>query len=334
MKVGLFARRVWDGEAGPLERGVGRLVAPLARVYGAAVAARNAFWEHRGGVRVQGARVVSVGNLAVGGTGKTPVARWAVRLATDAGRDVALVSRGYGRDEVLLHARWNPECPVEVDVDRVAAVRRAVAEGADLVVVDDGFQHRRLSRDVDLVLLAAEDPLPARLLPAGPYREPMAALNRADAVILTHRTASEAAVSALVDAAAAAAPQVPLARVRLTSGGWTDLDGTPRPPPDRPVLVVTSVARPASVVVQAQAAARVEADLMAFADHHDFTGPDVRAVLERAQGRPVVVTEKDAVKLLPFGGEMGDVSVLLQNVVWEEGEETIRRLVLGEEGAP
>ena len=102
----------------------------------------------------------------------------------------ALLLSGYGTDEVLLHRSWNPSVPVLADPDRVAGARRAVRDGASTVVVDDGFQHRRLARDLDIVLLSVEDPFPGGVLPVGPYREPAESLARAHAIVLTRRGAS------------------------------------------------------------------------------------------------------------------------------------------------
>lgn len=171
---------------------------PLATLYGAVAAARNALfslgWKtaHRLDVPV-----VSVGNLTVGGTGKTPTVAWLCQLAKDAGRTPGVLARGYGRapsaalnDEGVLLQRRLPWLLQEQDPDRVAAGRRLVERGADFVVLDDGFQHRRLHRDLDVVCLDARLPFGnGHCLPAGDLREFRSGLRRADLLLLTRADA-------------------------------------------------------------------------------------------------------------------------------------------------
>ena len=120
--------------------------------------------------------VISVGNLTVGGSGKTPLACWLMRGLRDRGEKPALVARGYGEDEILLHKRWNPDIPIIAEEDRAYGAWKAARKGATVVVLDDGFQHRRLARELDIVLVAASTPRIARLLPRGPFREPFRCL--------------------------------------------------------------------------------------------------------------------------------------------------------------
>ncbi len=152
--------------------GLGALVlSPLSWVFGAATGLRNVLFDH--GVldsQAVGVPVVSVGNLSVGGTGKTPVSAWVAAELQAAGARPAIVMRGYGDDERYVHARINPAVPVVTNPDRVAGAREAVAAGATMIVLDDAFQHRRVQRDLDLVLVAAEQGGAGRLLRAGPLR--------------------------------------------------------------------------------------------------------------------------------------------------------------------
>lgn len=323
-----FVRRWWRGEAGLPGAVLRVLTAPLGWLWRAGVAVEDRRWSGQGGMKVPGLRVVSVGNLSVGGTGKTPVASWVCRVLAEAGERPALVARGYGRDELLLHRRWNPEVPVVAHADRVAAAREAAGREATVAVLDDGFQHRRLDRDVDLVLLAAEESFPGRLLPRGPYREPPSALGRAHAVVVTRRTAGPPATAELARRVAGLHPHLVVGRLALLPGGWATLEGRPADPPGAGALVATGVARPEAVRAQVQAAIQGAAELVAFPDHHEFTEADVRAVRRRAGDRTVVVTEKDAVKLAPLGELLGPSRVLVQALRWEEGEEGIRRLIL------
>jgi len=137
--------------------------------------------------------VISVGNLTLGGTGKTPLVEWIARTLADRGVGVALVSRGYGstdqqpNDEARLLAQRLPNVPHLQDPDRVAAARRAIAEhDCQLILLDDGFQHRRLARDLDLVVVDALEPFGfGHVFPRGTLREPLEGLARAGAIILS-----------------------------------------------------------------------------------------------------------------------------------------------------
>jgi tetraacyldisaccharide 4'-kinase len=249
------------------------------------------------------------------------------RTAHRVGGPVALVSRGYGEDEILLHRRWNPGIPVFFSVDRVVAATEARDGGARVVILDDGFQHRRLARDLDVVLLAAEDPFPGRLLPRGPYRERPDALERAQAVVVTRRTAAAPAAEALACTVGERFPHLTVALVALLPGGWQDLAGAPAPPPEGPVLAVSGIAKPEAFAVHVGSEIRGEVESMEFPDHHPFSAADVKAMRERARGRTVVVTQKDAVKLQPYGTELDPVRVLGQKITWETGEEALTRLV-------
>jgi tetraacyldisaccharide 4'-kinase len=271
--------------------------------------------------------VVSVGNLSVGGTGKTPVVAWLVRVLREEGHSPAIAMRGHGGDEQLLHARWNPSVPVHVDRDRVRAVRKAARDGADVVVLDDGFQHLRLARDLDIVLLAPEQPFPAPVLPRGPYREPPGALRRADWIVVTRRVASARDAERLQSLARELAPNAHVARARLIPGGWRDLAGRPAEPPCGAVLAVAGVAGPEAfaTLVGQRTGARVE--LLAFPDHHPYDAADVGRITRRAAGRALVVTEKDAVKLIEHAAALPDARVLALDVELESGEADLRAAI-------
>ncbi len=174
----------------PLARGVLRAGAVA---YGAAVSARN-FGFDRGWLRSHRALVpvVSVGNLTLGGTGKTPMVEWLARWFRSREVRVAILSRGYGHtgginDEGLVLEENLPDVPHLQNPDRVALAQTAVRElESELIVLDDGFQHRRLARDLDVVLLDALDPFGlSQLCPRGLLREPVRSLRRAAVVVLS-----------------------------------------------------------------------------------------------------------------------------------------------------
>ena len=180
------------------------LLCPAAGLFAAAAALRRTAYRN-GWLRSlsAGAPVVVVGNISVGGTGKTPIAGWLAQSLAQAGRSPAIVSRGYGgrrhRTPVMVTPQSDPgevgdepvllakqaECPVWVCVDRARAARRAVAGGADIVLSDDGLQHYRMARDLEICVVDGERGLGnGRLLPAGPLREPRARLEEVDEVLV------------------------------------------------------------------------------------------------------------------------------------------------------
>jgi tetraacyldisaccharide 4'-kinase len=284
---------------------------------------------HRAPVSIDGLRVVSVGNLAVGGTGKTPVAAWIAGMMRQAGMPTAVLVGSHGADEAALHRAWNPDVRVFCDRDRAAAARRARSEGVRVVVLDDGFQHRALARDLDIVLLSADDPDPAPLLPRGPYREPRSALARAGVVVVTRRVAGVDRARALAGSVDRDALGRGVACVRLAPGAWRHLDGSPAEPPRGDVLAVCGVARPEAFRRAVAECVEGDVELESFADHHAYSVADAERLARRAGSRPVVVTEKDAAKLVTLGASLGRVLVLADALVWDWGEEALRTRVMG-----
>jgi tetraacyldisaccharide 4'-kinase len=284
------------------------LLTPVSLLYGGAVGARDAFYE-AGWLRSHRApiSVVSVGNLTVGGTGKTPIAAWIAASLTARGANPAIVLRGYGADEPLVHRTLNRSVPVIVGADRLAAVERAAADGADIAVLDDGFQHRRIERDVDLVLVSADQwTNDARLLPAGPWREPLHAVRRASLIIVTCKAAPDDRVDRVHDRLATVAPLVPRVSVRLVPLDFVNvLDPTEAHALSAiagvRVGAIVSIGDPSAFIAQMTALgprfdARVDARV--FPDHHAFSDRDVaHAARDLKHVDVVLCTLKDAVKL-------------------------------------
>ena len=329
------ARSWWAGGGGAAGRLLAAAALPAELLFRGAVSLRGAAYD-AGLARTARAPVpvISVGNLTVGGTGKTPLVGWVVQELVAAGRCPAVALRGYGHDEILLHRRWHPGVPVHAHPDRVRAARAARAAGADTVVLDDGFQHRRLERDLDLVVVAVEQPFPGALLPRGPYREPVGALVRADWVIVTRRTVARSDAERLEDAVRRVAPQAGLARVRLAPAGWRRLDGERVDPPAGDVLAVAGVGEPRSFASLVERATGVRVERLDFTDHHDYSPRDLELVRRAARGRTVVTTEKDAVKLQPHAALLPDARVLLLKVEVESGEASLRAAVVGAASGP
>jgi tetraacyldisaccharide 4'-kinase len=317
--------RWWAGRLGLTGTILDLLAAPLEWGYRVVVAGRNAGYEHSLlKVHAVAIPVISVGNLSVGGSGKTPVAAWLLRQLQLRGRRPALLHGGYAADEPELHRRWFPGVPVIVQRDRVAGAAAAQAAGADVLVLDDGFQHRRLARDLDLLLVSAESWRGlVRLLPRGGWREPATAAARATLIVVTRRSAPVTAAERLGEELARVAPGVPQARLWLAPAGWRH-QGKAAPPPASPALAVTAVADPAAFLDNARAAGAVVHAQQWWRDHHEYDERDARHILARAQAGPVVTTEKDWVKLerlLPAGR----VWVLVQEVRVEAGRVELER---------
>lgn len=293
---------VWEG-GGAAARAARLALAPAGWLFRGGVAVRNALFD--AGIlpsHPTAVPAISVGNLTVGGTGKTPIAADIARRLRFGGGRPALVLRGYGDDEPTVHALLNPEVPVLTSPDRVAASAAARDRGCDVVVLDDAFQHRWARREVDLVVVAAESWGRAmRCLPAGPFREPPSALQRANLVVVTRKSA-DASVAADVERAIARHSDAPVTRVTLyldalhrvgEPGQVRSLDSLR----GSAVVAVAGIGAPRRFAEQLEArGARV--DLVSFPDHHRFTDDDVATILRRSPATAsIVCTLKDAVKL-------------------------------------
>ncbi|MDZ7779733.1 MAG: tetraacyldisaccharide 4'-kinase [Gemmatimonadota bacterium] len=323
--------RSWRDRSGWDTAMVKCVTVPLSWVWAGAMAVRNYLHDRRTGVSVPGVSVVGIGNLAVGGTGKTPLTAWIARRFVARGHECAVLTSGYGNDELLLHQRWNPRVAVYGERDRIAGVRRARAGGAGVVVLDDGFQHRALARDLDLVLLAVEQRFPGRILPRGPYREPATQLRRADAVVLTRRIADRSEAEHFAARVEAVAPGVVVGCLALAPGRWLDLAGQEAVAPEGPILAVTGIARPHTFLADVGVALPEGTDvrLCEFPDHHEYTSEDVERVAAIADedGRTIVMTEKDAVKLVGWGRIPTSARVLTSQLSWDWGADRVEDLL-------
>ncbi len=278
--------------------------------------------------------VVSIGNLTVGGTGKTPIVRWVVGALQLVGAQPAVIVRGFA-DELALHRRWYPSVPVVEDASRLTGAQTAAAAGATVAVLDDGFQHRRLARDLDVVVVATSDHrVPARMLPRGPYREAPKALRRAHVVLISDKGRADTPTAGEAIERARSwvrqwAPAVPVHAIRLGAAGWQQLDGSSAAPPAGPVLAVAGIGAPETFLTTVGSVLDEPVELMAFPDHHRYAHGDVRSILQVADGRTVVLTEKDAVKLARFPGFHASARTLLLGVHTVEREAELRARLAG-----
>jgi tetraacyldisaccharide 4'-kinase len=272
---------------------------PLSAIYGAVAGTRNVLygWGLLHSRSLQGS-VISVGNISTGGSGKTPFVILLGELLKARGIRFDVLSRGYGRttrgvllvdpgglprdfgDEPLLIAR-RLQAPVVVGENRYEGGRFAESRfGAQVHLLDDGFQHRALARDFDIVLVTPDDARD-RLLPAGRLREPLRSLQRADAVVLTNGASQES---------------FPLTGKTV----WRVRRGiVAQNVPARPI-VFCGIARPQNFLLQLRAAGIDPVAEAFFRDHHPYTEKDVRDLLQlrqRSEAVGFVTTEKDAVNL-------------------------------------
>jgi tetraacyldisaccharide 4'-kinase len=279
---------------------------PVERVFGGIVGARDILYDAGWLSEVEPKiPAVSVGNLTVGGTGKTPIAAWIARGLAARGAHPAVILRGYGDDEPLVHRTLNPDVPVVINADRVLAVAEAAQGGADIAVLDDAFQHRRVQRVADLVLVSADRWTgEVRLLPAGPWREPLEAVRRATLVIVTRKAASDSRVDEVHEQLSRAARGIPRVSVRLDPAELVSADGSGATRPIESlrgltVRAILSIADPHAFVAQL-AANGVSVVPRIFPDHHPFAANEVVALAgEFDRNEIVICTLKDAVKLAP-----------------------------------
>ena len=300
-----LVERLWYGRDSIASAARTALI-PVERVFGGIVGARDILYD-AGWLTEIAPKIpaVSIGNLTVGGTGKTPIAAWVARGLAVRGAKPAVILRGYGDDEPLVHRALNPGVPVIVNADRVAAVEDAARAGADIAVLDDAFQHRRVQRLADLVLVSADRWTgEVRLLPAGPWREPLEAVRRATLVVVTRKAASDARVDEVHEHLVKAARGIPRVSVRLEPNELVNADGSGAIRPleslrGLTVRAILSIADPQAFVSQMEAY-DVSVVPRIFPDHHPFTPTDVVAIARQFdQSEVVLCTLKDAVKLAP-----------------------------------
>jgi tetraacyldisaccharide 4'-kinase len=324
---------VWTGR-GKVARAMRALLTPAEALYGAVIATRGKLYDW-GIFRTTefSVPVLSVGNLSVGGTGKTPVAAWFAHRVSEKGAAPAIVLRGYGGDEIIVHERLNEGIPVIAAADRVRGIRQAIADGVDVVVLDDAFQHRRAGRDADVLLVSADAWLgKPRLLPAGPWREPLRSARRATLVIITRKTADRSAVADVKRALANAAPRVPVAIAHLAPGDLRST-ATGQTLPlhalrGADLTAIAAIAQPDAFFKQLTELGAVVRPF-SFPDHHAFTQAEARDLAAEAGSSDFVVcTLKDAVKLESlWPAEAGSLWYVSQRLRIEDGQEHIDRLL-------
>jgi tetraacyldisaccharide 4'-kinase len=280
-----------------------------------------------------GSRIVSIGNLSLGGAGKTTLTLHLARRAIERGLDMRVVCRryrpgagGWGDEERLYEHALGAGKVLAGKVKRELAARAAKA-GASLVLIDDGFSHWSLARDLDVVLLDARDaPGESRMIPAGRLREPRRALQRAGVVVVSRLDPEEDPGPAL-RAAGRLAPAALLAAGRHAPAGFRTLAGDSTAPPGR-TRVVTATGNPDAVARTAREAGCEVVGRSVYRDHHWFTPAEARAEIAAATAAScrLLLTAKDAVRW-PIAHEC--VVVLEVSWRWVVGGDEVERRVFG-----
>ena len=335
----------------------GMLQAP-AGLYGAAVRFRNHGythgWLHSEQLPV---RVISIGGITVGGGGKTPFVRHLARRLAEEGLRVAILSRGYGRrgagcaivsDESGVHLSWAdagdepyllastlPGVPVIVGADRVAAGRLTIREfNPAVILLDDAFQHRRLKRDFDIVVLDSVHPDGnGRLLPAGTLREPWCALRRAQMIVLTRvdqslsvETVRKRIRQIQVDTPIIECAYRPFWYRHLSNGETRPLDQLE----GRRVIALSGIANPRSFERTVEHAGATIVRSLTYPDHYPFRRADIhlanQAVVQ-TRADWIVTTEKDAIRI-PGDSDRSRILSLEIKVQIIRGEESLNKLIL------
>ena len=357
--IGLWIRSVWErkGISGKL---LWLVLVPFSWIYRLAVQFRNLLY-NRAWLRVQALDrpVISIGNLTVGGTGKTPGCLWLAQELGKHGLKVAILSRGYKRREsrpVILDGNSTPSTAasagaeiaaagdepylmarmygqiVAVGNDRYESGRELLRRQAvDVFILDDGFQHRRLKRNVDLLLLGRD--ATGWMLPCGPFREPRKAVRRADLIVLTdaeekwksflQARSSESCYSGSLKATAL---------IGFQSKQWQE----------RPlsllyrsrILAVSGIANPVGFYGTIHEWEGEVVDTLEFPDHHDYTAQDWQDITRRGHHADIILTtEKDLVKLIRFPFARDKLLALRVAMVIENGAALIQAVLDGIAGA-
>lgn len=295
-----------------------------------AINRRNRRFDQGIDVHTAGVPVVSIGNITAGGTGKTPVVAYVARYFERWGVRVALLSRGYRsleaskpnaaqpespnpvteNDELRVLAHFCPNIPHRQEKDRVAGAAYAIGEwGAELLVLDDGFQHRRLARDLDIVLVDATNPFGfGHLLPRGLLREPVTALRRAGLILITRADAIPPEdLARLRDQLSAIAPGRPIAEATFPPTRLINAAGDSLPLEaleETPLLAFCGIGNPNGFAATLAQAGLRAAELHRFPDHHHYAATDLEQLARKAHARgaaAAITTLKDLVKIQQEG---------------------------------
>ena len=273
--------------------------------------------------------IVSVGGLTVGGSGKTPIAAQLARWLAAAGRRPAIITRGYA-DELEVHRRLAPAAVVVGHKDRIEAARAAAEQGAGVGILDDGFQTLRVARELDVLLVDIDATVRTngRLLPAGPFREPLSAARRADFVALTGRAVSEKEMETAASRLRELKVEAPIGRVSILPGDLLAFNAAADVArPARP-FALTTVMKPRLFFGQLRAIGIEPAELIPLSDHAVPDRETLTRVAAAGSRGGVVCTLKDAVKLVGRLADEIPIWYVADEIHWHAGREQLHDLLL------
>ena len=337
---------------------------PLVPVYAAVIAIRNWFFDK--GIfksKKVNAKVISIGNITVGGSGKTPMVIYLAQLLKNSGRKVGVLNRGYGRKssgyklvsdgekiftsvkesgDEIYHTVLDCKVPAAVCENRVVGAERLIKDtGVDVILLDDGFQHRWIERDFNIVLieqsfLLADDFSVHSLLPTGNMREPFKSLKRADTIVINRKFTElknipEKRQKYFLDKKIFTAHYKAIGFVDIVKKDIYGLKEFER----QKSLVVSGIANPYSFL---NVLSRTDVDTsnkIIFKDHKDYTLKEVQQIRKKfytTNSHSVVTTEKDAVKLMNFSREIDDIDIFYLKIkLVVDDEESFEKLILNKD---
>jgi len=340
-----FLEIVIGRRRGPAASAVRGMLWICSRLYRIIIAARNLYYDRFPGAQRRAARtVISVGNLTVGGTGKTPTAAAIAALIEMRGCRPGLLLRGYkgtaiafddetrdravdqwrmASDEAMVLRRRCPKAAVVIHPDRVAGAEQAIELGAEALVLDDGFQHRRLARDLDIVLIDATAPFGhGHVLPRGLLREPKRALRRADILVLSRSDMiPDTQRRLLIERLQRISAGKPVVLARHRIDGFLDLKGRPVTLEDHGAVQAVIFAGVANFEGFRHSVETLGVKVLAtyqYPDHHAYTDEEIAGLADTAttlEANAILTSEKDAVKLVGRWPEQGCPLLVLNLVI-------------------
>jgi tetraacyldisaccharide 4'-kinase len=288
--------------------------------------------------------VISIGNITTGGTGKTPLVIWLCRMLEKKGIKCVVLTRGYKAehgnvgDEAAILAKACGGAKVVVDSDRVAGAAKAIKEhDAEMLVMDDGFQHRRLERNLDIIAIDATRPFGyGKILPAGLLREPKRSIRRADAVVITHYDqTTSVSVARIEREVSAIKPGIPIAKAihkhpfaKETGGAIFDMDELRK----KKIFAFCGIGNPDAFITRLREYGMTLVGSKIYNDHHNFSESDIEVIYEEAMeagAEMILSTEKDWVKTALPAQRLDDIGFAYLAVELEfiEGRKEIEQLV-------
>ena len=298
------------------------LLWPFSLIYGAGVFCHHLYYRLSGGYKAS-TPVISIGNITVGGSGKTPLAILVSRYLREKGVNAAILIRGYmpgasqESDEVEMLREQIPEIPVLAGSDRVRNIKQALQGPQDVFIADDAFQHWPLCRDLDIVTIDAGNPFGnGYLLPAGTLREPVSALRRADIFVVT-KAVHACDIPGLTSRLKEINPKALTVESRYINSAPIDVFGLEKIAGDylngKQVLGFSAIGDPLSFESSLRISGAKVSRFFSFMDHHVYSTKDIQLMVEYGRDKNIsvlVTTHKDAVKLRAFKGLLAGFRLL------------------------